>query len=101
SSITGLTGMSIILAILDGERDPQRLAQRRHPQCHHSREEIALALDGTWRAEHLFELRQAYDLYQFHQRQITDCDRQIEAELARFPDPAGEKTPRVTQLQRR
>ena len=91
SSITGLTGMSIILAILDGERDPQRLAQRRHPQCHRSREEIALALNGTWRVEHLFELRQAYDLYQFHQRQITDCDRQIEAELARFPDRAGDK----------
>jgi transposase len=91
SSITGLTGMSIILAILDGERDPERLAQRRHPQCHHSREEIALALNGTWRVEHLFELRQAYDLYQFHQRQITDCDRQIEAELARFPDRAGDK----------
>jgi transposase len=91
SDITGLTGMSIIDAILEGERDPNKLARLRHPQCHHSQEQIAVALDGTWRPEHLFELRQAYELYQFHQRQITECDRQIEAELAQFPNRAGEK----------
>ncbi len=91
SSIIGVTGMSIIDAILNGERDPNKLAQLRHPQCHHSREQIALALDGTWRSEHLFELRQAYELYQFHQRQITECDQQIQAELAKLPNRAGEK----------
>ena len=42
--------------------------------------------------EHLFELRQAYELYQFHHRQITECDQQIEAELANFPNRAGAKT---------
>jgi len=92
SDITGLTGMLIIGAILEGERDPNELAQLRHPQCHHSEEQIALALQGTWRPEHLFELRQAHELYQFHHRQITECDQQIEAELAKFPNRAGEKT---------
>jgi transposase len=48
-------------------------------------------LQGTWRPEHLFELRQAYQLYQFHHRQITECDRQIEAELTKFPNRAGDK----------
>ncbi|MBV8311582.1 MAG: IS110 family transposase [Planctomycetaceae bacterium] len=91
SDITGLTGMLIIGAILEGERDPNQLARLRHPQCHHSREQIALALDGTWRSEHLFELRQAYELYQFHHRQITECDQQIQVELAKFPNRAGEK----------
>ena len=91
SSIAGVTGMSIIRAILEGERDPEELAGLRHPQCHQSREQIALALDGTWRAEHLFELRQAYDLYHFHHRQIAECDREIEAELAKFPDRSGEE----------
>ena len=91
SNITGLTGMLIIGAILEGERDPNKLARLRHERCHHSEQEIALALQGTWRPEHLFELRQAYQLYQFHHRQISECDRQIEAELTKFPNRAGDK----------
>jgi transposase len=71
SNITGLTGMSIIDAILDGKRDPVKLAKLRDERSHRSEDEIAFALEGTWRPEHLFELRQAYDLYQFHHRQIT------------------------------
>jgi transposase len=92
SDIAGLTGMSIIDAILNGERDPNKLAKLRHERCNHSEEQIALALEGTWRPEHLFELRQARDLYRFHHRQITECDQQVEAELARFVNRAGEKT---------
>jgi transposase len=91
SDIAGVTGMSIIDAILKGERDPVKLAQLRHGCCHHSEEEIALALEGTWRPEHLFELRQARELYRFHHRQITECDQEIEVELATFANRAGEK----------
>jgi transposase len=91
SDITGLTGLTIIAAILEGERDPQKLAARRHERCQKSEEEIARALEGTWRPEHLFALKQAYELYQFHHRQITECDGQIAAELARLPDRAGDK----------
>ena len=58
----GLTGMSIINAILEGQRDPIKLAKLRDERCLHSEEEIALALEGTWRPEHLFELRQAHEL---------------------------------------
>ena len=92
SDITGLTGLSIIKAILGGERDPVKLAKLRDERCHCSEDQIALALQGTWRPEHLFELRQAYDLYQFHHKQITECDNQVQAELAQFPNRAGEKT---------
>ena len=92
SDITGLTGMSIIEAILQGERDPVKLAKLRDRRCHHSEDEIALALQGTWRPEHLFELRQAYELHQFHQQQIAECDQQVQAELAKFANRAGEKT---------
>jgi transposase len=92
SDITGLTGMLIIGAILDGERDPIKLAKLRDERCHSSEDQIALALQGTWRPEHLFELRQAHALYQFHHRQITECDQQVEAELAKFPNRAEEKT---------
>ena len=92
TDITGLTGMSIIDAILGGERDPVTLAKLRDERCQNSEEQIALALEGTWRPEHLFELRQARELYQFHHRQITECDQQVEAELAKFSNRAGEKT---------
>ena len=92
SDITGLTGMSIIDAILEGERDPVKLAELRDERCHHSEDQIALALEGTWRPEHLFELRQAHELYRFHHQQITECDQQVQAELAKFSNRAGEKT---------
>ena len=92
NDITGLTGMSIIEAILGGERNPIRLAKLRDPRCQKTENQIALALEGTWRPEHLFELRQARDLYRFHHQQITECDLQVEAELAKFSNRAGEKT---------
>ena len=31
SNVTGVTGMNIIRAIIDGERDPQKLALMREP----------------------------------------------------------------------
>jgi transposase len=100
SDITGLTGISIIEAILEGERDPIKLAKLRDGRCHHSEDQIALALEGTWRPEHLFELRQAYDLYRFHHRQITECDEQVQAELAKFANRAGERTRTVSPRKR-
>jgi transposase len=50
---TGVTGMAILTAIIAGARDPQRLAKLRHPHCHHAEDDIAKALQGTWRAEPL------------------------------------------------
>jgi transposase len=92
TDITGLTGISIIEAILNGERDPIKLAKLRDERCHSSEDQIALALQGTWRPEHLFELRQAHALYRFHHQQITECDQQVQTELAKFPNRAREKT---------
>ncbi|HEX8201353.1 MAG TPA: IS110 family transposase, partial [Isosphaeraceae bacterium] len=91
SNITGVTGLAIIAAILDGQRDPQTLAALRHEKCHRGEEEIARALEGTWRPEHLIALKQAYELYGFHHRRITACDQRIAAELARLPDRSGDK----------
>src|SRR5919202_3471563 len=59
SDITGLTGMTIIRAILAGERDPHVLAQHRDPRCKSSPEGIAKSLVGNYRGEHLFALAQA------------------------------------------
>lgn len=76
--ITGKTGMKIIRAIVDGQRDPVKLAQFRDPRCFSSEQEIAKALEGNYKAEHIFGLSQALKLYDFYSQQIEDCDNQIE-----------------------
>jgi transposase len=83
SDITGVTGMAIIRQILAGERDPQVLATLRNPHIKTSETEIAKALEGDYRDEHLFVLRQAYEAYQFAQEQMHRCDTTIEAWLQR------------------
>ena len=94
SAITGVTGMAILTAILAGERAPQRLAQLRNPHCHHAEDDIAKALQGTWRAEHLFALRQAVELYTFYHQQSAQCDQQITQHLETFADKsAGQPLP--------
>ena len=78
SNIVGKSGLAIIVAIINGERNPIRLAQLADSRCKRSREEIALSLEGTWGEDHLFELKQAYDLYKYLQGQMSECDRMIE-----------------------
>ena len=89
SDITGVTGMAIIKAILGGARDPVGLAKLRDPRCKESEATIARALQGTWREEHLFALRQAVTLYEFYHQQIGVCDQAIEAHLRTFADQSG------------
>jgi transposase len=81
SDITGVTGMAIIEQMLTGERDPVTLAQLRDCRIRKSEEEIVKALQGDYRDEHLFVLRQAYEAYQFTQRQIARCDEEAETWL--------------------
>ena len=93
ADITGLTGMTIIRAILAGERDPQLLAQHRDPRCKKSAEVIAKSLVGNYREEHLFALQQAVILYDTYQAQLAACDQQIEAYLACLERVTDERPP--------
>jgi len=81
SSVTGVTGMNIIRAIIAGERDPKKLALMREPGVKNTSEVIAKALEGDYRQEHLFALKQAVELYDFYHRQIEACDREMERYL--------------------
>jgi len=78
SDIDGKTGLDIIKAILAGERDPGKLADLRDRRIKASREEMIKSLEGIWSEEHLFELSQCYRLYDFHNKIIDDCDKEIE-----------------------
>jgi transposase len=75
--ITGVTGMRIIRAIIGGERNPLALAAMREPGCKKDAATIARALQGNWREEHLFALRQAVELFDSYQEKIRDCDQKI------------------------
>jgi transposase len=86
SDVTGVTGMAIIRAILAGERDPERLAALRDRRCQRSRAEIARALEGTWRAEHLFALKQALARYEVYRAKARECDGELAAHLRTFAD---------------
>lgn len=92
SDLTGMTGLAITDAILDGERDPGRLASLAHPRIRASRETLIKALEGDWRAEHLFTLRHARQTYAHYQQLISECDQEIEARIRAFEhrdDPLG------------
>ena len=82
---TGKTGLSIIRAIVRGEHRPAKLAQLRDPRCHHSEAEIAKALEGNWRPEHLFALKQALQAWDFCKRQLKDCDDKLQHCLEQLP----------------
>ena len=81
SDVVGETGQKIIRAILAGERDEQVLAKYRNHHIKASEEEIAKALQGNWREEHLFALKQAVALYDAYALQLFECDRQLEKML--------------------
>jgi transposase len=86
SDIVGQTGMKIIKDIVRGERDPLKLAKHRHDSCKRTEVEIASALYGNWRPELLFALKQALKLYEFYQKQLRECEGQIEACLRSLKD---------------
>src|SRR5262245_38635485 len=84
SDITGVTGRSILRAILRGTRAPEKLARYRDKQCKASEAEIAQALTGSYREEHLFELKLAYEAWQFTLGQVAKVDDQIALQLGRM-----------------
>lgn len=86
SALTGTTGMAIIRAIVAGERNPQVLAALENPRIKSSASEIAQALTGDYRFEHIFVLQQELQLYGVYQKAIAECDHQSEQCLAQFSD---------------
>ena len=84
SDLSGKTGQAIVRAILDGERDPQKLAELSDPRIRATREEIAKSLQGNWRPELLFIVQQQLEMYEAYQRRIAECDGKLREHLASF-----------------
>src|SRR5512136_654833 len=80
--VTGLTGMRILRAIVAGERDVEVLACLRDRHVKATAQEVARALEGTYREEHMFALKQALEAFDFFQQQLASCDGVLEGYLA-------------------
>jgi transposase len=77
NDITGMTGFAILRAIVAGEHDPHVLAQYRDHRCRATSEVIEKSLEGTYLDEHLFELKQAVELYDFYSIKISECEQRL------------------------
>jgi transposase len=102
SDIDGVTGMAILRAIVDGERDARQLAKLRDGRCHKSEEEIAEQLSGPWREDHWFSLRQALKMYDAMQERISDYEKEILQKLAEMQreECRGQEVPKSNNLQK-
>lgn len=93
SSITGVSGISMLRAIVAGERDPQKLLALCDVQIKKRKgDRMLAALQGAWKDEHLFALRQALAAWDFYQGRITECDAKIEqvlSEMAKANNDSG------------
>jgi transposase len=86
SDVSGVTGQAIIKAILKGERDPRELAALRDWRVKANQEQIAQSLEGNWQPDLLFLLKQEQDGYEFCQKQMAECDRQLAQYLQQTED---------------
>jgi len=93
SDIDGATGMAIVRAIADGERDVKKLAQFRNPHCRQSEEQIAEQLRGHWREDHLFSLQQALKMYDAITERIAAYEKEIQRKLAEMTPPPQRQAP--------
>jgi transposase len=79
---SGGTGLTMIRAMVAGERDPVQLARFRERRCASSTEAIAKAVTGHDQPEPVFALKQALALYDAYTEQVRECDAELER---RFP----------------
>jgi transposase len=93
SDLTGLTGLTIIKAILVGERNPQVLAKLRDRRIKANEQTIAKSLIGDYRREHLFTLRQSLESFRHYQKLISACDTEIEQYLEAFESKDSKLNP--------
>jgi transposase len=88
SNVAGVSGLAIIGAIVAGERDPAKLSALVDRRVRASAESIRQALQGDYREEHLFVLRQAYELYLTYEAKVQACEEQVARESAHLPQLA-------------
>jgi len=92
SQIHGVSGMNIVEAILNGERDKQvLLGLCAKSIIKNKKDEMLKALNGRYTNAGLFALQQAYDGHGFYQKQIAQCDEKIEKIIHKMGNGSKDK----------
>lgn len=81
SDLTGVSAMALMDAILEGERDPQKLLLLIHPLVKATPKTLLKSLEGSYDEALLFQLQQSLDLYRYLQKQILEMDQKIQSYL--------------------
>jgi transposase len=82
SDISGTSGIKIIQAIIQGERDAEKLVLLCNEQIlHKKKEQVIAALQGNYEEQYVFMLKQALSCLDFYLLKIHECDQQIESIL--------------------
>ena len=95
SVIAGDSSMAIIRSIVAGETDPKVLAKHRDPRCKKKADDIIKALEGNYRKEHLFSLKQALNAYDFFHTQLAECDSEVKKILEDWNEKAELSAPAI------
>jgi len=96
NDITGLSGLRILDAILAGNRDSVALAQLCHPRVKSSQDRVAKALEGDYREEHVFALKQSLECFRYYQRLVAEVNQEIHSRLQGLEtSPAAQEKPPV------
>lgn len=104
SDLTGVSGLAMLDAMLAGERDPRKLARLRHKRVRTSEETIVKALEGDYREEHLFTLKQSLETYRYYRKLMAECEEQIHQRMETFDskaDPERDPPPAAKRSSRR
>ncbi len=85
SQTHGASGIAMITAIIEGERNPEKLLSYcSSALIKRKGEDILLALQGNYKKEYLFALEQAYKGYMFYLEQVKECDEQTAIVLDKY-----------------
>jgi transposase len=75
---------AVIEAIIGGERNAVNFLPYIGRTIKADKERIVKSLEGNWRDEHLFTLKECYEMYQVYRQRIAICDREIEKRLQQY-----------------
>jgi len=101
SDILGRSGQDIIRAIIDGERDPHKLAALADWRCQKSKEEIEQSLQAEWNDALLFEVAQYQRVYEFYQEMILKFDQKIAQILGEISMEASEPERKIVRSKKK
>jgi transposase len=102
SDIIGQSGLLVLKAILQGERDSNNLLKLCHPDIQKKKaESVIKSLEGNFKEEYLFGLKQALQMWEIYQAKIQECDKEVEKWLQEFTQnlPLPDLTGQIKSIQ--